>query len=239
MVSEFDNDSADFEEKSIVQPTAPARPDPKAAVEKKEFSLDGITPSPKKARSPSQKKLESELDPDDLSGGFSNSISFADMGVKDAFTDYTENDFVDDLNYNRPKNHNAPEPRPGFDQRFCQLEVNGKRDHKGIAKMQANKWRVRQFTKAEVHGFPAVMVKEKAGVYVIMGSKGGSFLCERPQEISENIRRRNLHQANLQGQATKRNFHEEASKGNVNVTYDDTTVVKRGFKPVVAPNTGR
>jgi len=161
------------------------------------------------------------------------------MGIRDAFRDLDENDFIDDLNYTKPRNLNAPEPRPGFDQRFCQLELHGKTDPKGVAKMQAGRWTLRKFTKHEVQGFPAVIARDQPGVYVVVGSKGGSYLCERPVAISHAIRKRNLALANRYEGETKNKLMDEAKQGNVNIpVYQDTTEVKRGFKPVVAPNTG-
>lgn len=223
---------------STVQQSAPVSPDDSFAEEEKTVDFgDVFTEAQKKPQTGATPVPDKASFDDGAISVFDSvpGISLSELGFRhDAFGDGS---LVESLNFRNPMNFDAPESRPGYEQRFCNFMKAGKPEPDYVAAMMKDGWQPRLFERGEITGFALRRVADQTfgGKYVVITRN--QLLCERPVAVGERFKAMIRNKTALQEQSTKTDLQAKGYNSGVRVEYDNRSAVTVGGRiPPVAPN---
>lgn len=153
----------------------------------------------------------------------------------DIMTSFYGVDGPSDLSFMRSGLLHAPDPRPGFIQRFIRFQTpDGKTDRKSIMKAIHKGWRPRQdipksFSLGIRDNFPQ-FGESFPEAYVV----DGLGLCEMPSVRANQLKRELSKRNGLGMQKAEESFHENAKAAKTAAFFETDTQVERGRRPRIA-----
>lgn len=156
--------------------------------------------------------------------------SLEDLGLSDPSGSNPNNTRL--MRAGLPRSLQAPEPRPGYAQRFVRyMTKGGQKDINKIMQAKRLGWIPRRIKPGEFQ-LPTFKIGNSSIIMI-----DGLVLCEMPLERKILMTQQQRNQTAWNTKAIESQFKEEGRSGDVPVGYKETIQTKHGTRrPVVAPN---